>query len=105
MRQALYIRVLEQTATTLGDQDALAAFLNVAPSIVEKWMTGAAPIPLSVFLACVDHLLDWQFAHVRDLFFGEAKRTGQPPQSSPAVLPRRREGEDFTRGDAGNRDA
>lgn len=99
MRQALYTRVLEQTATTLGDQDALAVFLNVAPSTVEKWMTGAAPVPLGVFLACVDRLLDWQFAHVRGLLLGEAKGTGQPQGPSAAVLPRRREGEDFTRGD------
>lgn len=98
MRQALYTRVLEQAATTLGGQDALAVFLNVAPSTVEKWMTGAAPIPTSVFLACADHLLDWQFAHVHDLFLGEAKGTGQPPGSS-AALPRRPEPEDSTRGD------
>lgn len=93
MRQALYTRVLEQTATTLGGQDALAAFLNVAPSIVEKWMTGAAPIPQGVFLACVDHLLDWQFAHVHDLFFGETQGKGQSQGSSAAALPSRREGE------------
>jgi hypothetical protein len=93
MRQALYTRVLEQTATTLGGQEALAVFLNVAPALVEKWMTGAAPIPQDVFLACVDHLLDWQFAHLRDLFFGEPQGKGQSQGSSAAVRPSRQEGE------------
>jgi hypothetical protein len=99
MRQALYTRVLEQTATTLGGQDALAVLLNVAPSTVQKWMTGAAPIPLGAFLACVDHLLEWQFAHVRDLFSGETQGKGRSQGSSAAVLPSRREGEDLTRGE------
>jgi len=99
MRPALYTRVLKQTATTLGDQEALAIFLDVAPSAVEKWMTGAAPIPQGVFLACVDHLLDWQFAYVRDLFFEETQGKGQSQGSPVVVLPSRREGEDFTRGE------
>lgn len=93
MRQALYTRVLERTAATLGDQEALAVFLNVAPALVERWMTGAAPIPQDVFLACVDHLLDWEFAHVRDLPSGEAQGKGRSHESSAAVLPFRREGE------------
>ena len=105
MRQALYIRVLEQTANTLGDRDALAVFLNVAPSFVASWMNGSAPIPPGVFLACVDHLIDWQFAYVRDLLFDETKGTGQSQESSAEARPVRREAEDSARGDAENRDS
>jgi hypothetical protein len=104
MRQALYIRVLRQTANTLGDHEALAVFLNVAPSVVERWMNGSAPIPPGVFLACVDHLIDWQFAYVRDLLFDETKGTGQSQEPSAEARPVRREAEDFARGDAKNRD-
>jgi hypothetical protein len=105
MRQALYVRVLKQTAKTLGDHEALAVFLNVAPSVVERWMNGSVPIPPDVFLACVDHLIDWQFAYVRDLLFDETKGTGQSQQSSAEARPVRREAEDSARGDAGNRDS
>ena len=104
MRQALYIRVLEQTANTLGDHDALAVFLDVPPSVVESWMNGSAPIPPGVFLACVDHLIDWQFAYVRDLLFDGTKDAARSRESSAEARPIRREAGDFTRGEAGNRD-
>jgi len=105
MRQALYIRVLQQAAKTLGDHEALAVFLNVAPSVVEGWMNGSAPVPPGVFLTCVDHLLDWQFAYVRDLRFDETKGTGQSQESSAEARPMRREAEDFTRDGAGEQSA
>ena len=104
MRQALYIRVLEHTANNLGDRDALAVFLNVAPSVVEKWMNGSAAIPPEVFLACVDHLIDWQFAYVRDLPFDETRGAGPAEEPSAEARPVRREAGDFARGDAKDRD-
>lgn len=73
MRQDLYLRVLKKAAISLGGGDALAFFLGVAPATVETWLNGSAPVPTSAFLACVDHLIDWDFAHVRDSRFGEGK--------------------------------
>ena len=104
MRQALYVRVLKQTAKTLGDHEALAVFLNVAPSVVERWMNGSVPIPPDVFLACVDHLIDWQFAYVRDLLFDGTKDAARSRESSAEAPPIRREAGDFTRGEVRNRD-
>ncbi len=73
MRQELYLRVLRKAAISLGGEDALAVFLGVAPGPLALWLNGSAPIPMDAFLACVDHLIDWDFAHVRDSHFGEAK--------------------------------
>lgn len=95
MRQGLYIRVLEQTATTLGGPDALAVFLDVAPCTVERWLAGSAPVPLGAFLTCVDHLIDWEFAHVRDLLFDETHSAASRPVragGSPEAVMRDRKG-------------
>jgi hypothetical protein len=81
MPHALYIRVLRQAATTLGDGHALAVFLNVAPAKLEGWLSGAEPVPQDVFLVCVDHLLDWEFAFARDQLFGETQDTRKSEDS------------------------
>jgi hypothetical protein len=81
MPQALYLRVLRRAATTLGDGDALAVFLNVVPAKLEGWLSGVEPVPQDVFLACVDHLLDWEFAFARDQLFDETQGTRKSEDS------------------------
>jgi hypothetical protein len=73
LRQELYLRVLRKAATSLGGHDALAVFLGVARSSLETWLNGSAPIPMDAFLACVDHLVDWDFAYVRDQHLGDTR--------------------------------
>lgn len=56
-RPTVYARTLHRACEVLGSLDALSRHLNVpAPKLV-RWIAGAEPPPLDVFLAAVDVVL------------------------------------------------
>jgi hypothetical protein len=56
-RVTIYARTLHRACEVLGGMDALSRHLNVPPAALERWIGGAEPPPLDVFLAAVDVVL------------------------------------------------
>jgi DNA-binding transcriptional regulator YdaS (Cro superfamily) len=50
----LYARTLKRAAEIVGGTEQLAVHLNVVPSHLALWISGAAPTPPDVFLKAVD---------------------------------------------------
>ena len=55
---SIYSRALQRASELLGGRDKLAAYLDVAPADVQKWISGAARPPQAVFLRVVDFIID-----------------------------------------------
>jgi len=53
-QREVYLRTLRRAAELVGDEEALARKLNVTPSHLALWMTGAEAPPTYVFLRAVD---------------------------------------------------
>jgi len=56
-RVTVYARTLHRACEVLGGLDALSRQLNVPPAKLTRWIGGAEPPPLDVFLAAVDIVL------------------------------------------------
>jgi hypothetical protein len=65
----LYRRTLQRAAETLGGPDRLARYLRVPATQVFRWLSGNDEPPLSVFLACVDLVLEDKRLNVTQLFW------------------------------------
>ena len=64
-RQERYSRVIREAAETLGGEAVFASFLGVSPGQLARWLTGAEPAPLEVFLAGLDVVARGPFARKR----------------------------------------
>ena len=53
----IYARTLHRACEVLGGLDALSRHLNVPAAPLARWIGGAEPPPLEVFLAAVDVVL------------------------------------------------
>jgi hypothetical protein len=81
----VHIRTLIRAAQIVGGPEALALRLNVTPSHLALWMSGAEPCPPNIFLRAVDLVLE---------------RANQPPrgQSGPVPGDESDDSEDLPRG-------
>ena len=71
----LQLRALRKAARILGGEERLRALLDAPPGAFSRWVQGAEPVPLPVFLMLVDFLADLE-AGVRP--FGSAGETLPP---------------------------
>jgi len=60
--QSVYMRTLARAAEVSGGFEALAAYLDVPPTYLHAWMSGARETPTDVFLKVVDFLMYEHFA-------------------------------------------
>jgi hypothetical protein len=65
VQQTVHTRALHRAAEILGGRVALCGYLDVRAGLLDLWMQGAWPPPLSVFLRVVDLLLEQQ---VKELY-------------------------------------
>lgn len=72
-------RVLFRAVEIVGSHDRLARHLQVPASDLLSWMNGNGTPPRSVFLSCVDLIMDEDDADIADLF----------PEDAPPRRPRR----------------
>ena len=56
-RVTVHARALHRACEVLGSLDALSRHLNVPAAALARWIGGAEPPPLDVFLAAVDVVL------------------------------------------------
>ncbi len=56
-RLTVYARTLHRACEILGSLDALSRHLDVPAPALARWISGAEPPPLDVFLAAVDVVL------------------------------------------------
>jgi hypothetical protein len=56
-RVTVYARTLHRACEVLGGIDALSRHLGVPQATLARWISGAEPPPLDVFLAAVDIVL------------------------------------------------
>ena len=55
---SIYSRALQRAAELLGGRDKLAKYLDLDPSDVQKWISGAVRPPQAIFLRVVDFIID-----------------------------------------------
>jgi hypothetical protein len=67
------LRALRKAARILGGEERLCALLDAPPGAFARWMQGAEPVPMSVFLMIVDFLSDMESGGVQP--FGSATET------------------------------
>jgi hypothetical protein len=53
-RTTVYTRTLHRACEVAGGVPQLAAQLKVSPLALQRWLEGAEPPPVEVFLACAD---------------------------------------------------
>jgi hypothetical protein len=75
----LYRRTLERAADLLGGPQRLARYLRAPGAQVFRWLKGEEKPPLSVFLTCVDLVLEDKRMSVTQLFWNadSAPRDGK----------------------------
>ena len=56
MARLAYRRVLARVAAVEGSVEQLAARLDVSSTLVTRWIEGRVPVPVEIFLKCVDLL-------------------------------------------------
>ena len=71
----LQLRALRKAARILGGEERLRALLDAPPGAFSRWLQGAEPVPMPVFLMIVDFLADME-AGVQP--FGSAGETLPP---------------------------
>jgi hypothetical protein len=54
----VYRRVLARVATVEGGVERLGRLLGVSSTLVTRWIDGQVPVPICIFLKCVDYLQD-----------------------------------------------
>jgi hypothetical protein len=54
------LRALRKAARILGGEERLRALLDAPPGAFARWMQGAEPVPIPVFLMMVDFLSDME---------------------------------------------
>ena len=54
------LRALRKAARILGGEERLCALLDAPPGAFARWMQGAEPVHMSVFLMIVDFLSDME---------------------------------------------
>jgi hypothetical protein len=52
----VYRRVLARVAAVEGGAERLARLLGVSSTLVTRWINGQVPVPINIFLKCVDRL-------------------------------------------------
>jgi len=58
MASSIYSRALQRASELMGGRDELAKFLGVPATDVQKWISGGARPPQSIFLRVVDYIID-----------------------------------------------
>jgi hypothetical protein len=58
----VYRRVLARVATVEGGVERLGHLFGVSSTLVTRWIDGRVPVPINIFLKCVDHLQN-QYPH------------------------------------------
>jgi len=56
----LQIRALHKAARILGGEERLRLLLEAPPGAFSRWLQGAEPVPIPVFLMIVDFLADME---------------------------------------------
>ena len=54
------LRALRKAARILGGEDRLCAMLDAPRGAYVRWMEGAEPVPMPIFLMIVDFLADME---------------------------------------------
>jgi hypothetical protein len=54
------LRALRKAARILGGEERLRAVLDAPPGAFSRWLQGAEPVPVPVFLMVVDFLADME---------------------------------------------
>jgi hypothetical protein len=62
--RVVYRRVVARAAAVVGGVEQLALLLDVSSSLVTRWIEGRAPVPVEIFLKCVDHLQNYYRANL-----------------------------------------